>query len=81
MISCISYVFKPTCDNCEMNLKDKRNILYKFQGCGKYHSVKMCNLCFQDRFGYTLDENTDFSNGLKDDPLGMKVIIYKKLKI
>ena len=74
-------VFYSTCDNCEMNLKDDRNILYKFIGCGKYHNIKMCNLCFLNRFGYTLDENTDFSNDKKNDPLGMKIIIYKRLKL
>ena len=39
----------------------------------------MCNLCFLSRFGYTLDKDTDFSNDKNDDPLGMKVIIYKRL--
>lgn len=77
---CASCVYQPVCDNCEMSLKGKRNILYKFQGCGKYHNIKMCNLCFYQRFGYTLDEDTDYSNDKNDDPLGMKIIIIKRLK-
>lgn len=78
---CAPCVYQPVCDNCEMSLKDDRNILYKFIGCGKYHNIKMCNLCFQNRFGYTLDEDTEISNDKNDDPLGMKIIIYKRLKI
>lgn len=74
--SCI-YQFK--CDECNLNLKNNRNILYKFIGCGKYHNIKMCNLCFFNRFNYTLEEDTDYSNGINDDPLGMKIIIYKRL--
>ena len=46
-------VYRNICDNCEMCLKDKRNILYKFIGCGKYHNIKLCNLCFHKKFGYT----------------------------
>jgi len=76
---CASCVYQQVCDNCEMSLKGKRNILYKFIGCGKYHNIKMCNLCFQNRFGYTLDEDTEISNDKNDDPLGTKVIIIKRL--
>ena len=76
---CIPCVYQSVCDNCEMSLKDKRNILYKFIGCGKYHNTKMCNLCFYNRFGYTLEEDTDYTNGKNDDPFGMKIIIYKRL--
>ena len=39
---CASCVYQQVCDNCEMSLKGKRNILYKFIGCGKYHNIKMC---------------------------------------
>ena len=78
---CAPCVYQPVCDSCEMILKGKRNILYKFQGCGKYHNIKMCNLCYFNRFGYTLEEDIDFSNGINDDPLGAKIIIYKRLKI
>lgn len=69
------------CDMCEKSLSvdHNRNILYKFQGCGKYHNKKICNLCFQDKFGYTLLDDYDFSTGIDDDPLGMKVIIYRRL--
>lgn len=77
---CKSCFHVAKCDNCEMNLKGKRNILYKFIGCGKYHNIKMCNLCFYDKFSYTLDEDTDYSNSENNDPLGMKIIIYKRLK-
>ena len=77
---CSSYIHQITCDNCEMGLKGKRNILYKFKGCGKYHNIKMCNLCFYQRFGYTLEEDTEFYNDTNNDPLGMEVSIIKRLK-
>ena len=70
----------PKCLWCEKTLSHKGPIiLYKFQGCGKYHNKKICNLCFQDKFGYTLLDDYDFSTGIDDDPLGMKVIIYRRL--
>ena len=72
-------VFNPICRNCEMGLSENREILYKFKGFGKYHNVILCNICFQERFGYTLDETVDFKN-INDDPLGNKIIIYKRSK-
>ena len=69
----------PKCRNCEMGLSEDRNILYKFIGFGKYHNVIMCNICFHERFGYTLNETTDFKN-ISDDPLGNKIMIYKRSK-
>ena len=71
--------FNQKCRNCEMGLSENREILYKFKGFGKYHNVILCNICFKERFGYTLDETTDFKN-INDDPLGNKIIIYKRSK-
>jgi len=36
-----------TCDICDEQLRDEKNLLYKFKGCGKYHNKKLCNVCFQ----------------------------------
>ena len=68
-----------TCDICDEQLRDEKNLLYKFKGCGKYHNKKLCNICFQNKFGYTIKGDLDLSTGVNDDPLGMKIIIYKKL--
>lgn len=73
-------VYRNICDDCEMCLKDKRNILYKFIGCGKYHNIKLCNLCFHKKFGYTPEKEIHFKTDRNPDPLGMKIIIYKRLK-
>lgn len=73
------YVFHSTCRNCDLGLSGNREILYKFKGFGKYHGIILCNICFQEKFGYTLDETTDFKN-ISDDPLGNKIIIYKRSK-
>ena len=45
----------------------------------QYHNKKLCNVCFQNKFGYTIKGDLDLSTGVNDDPLGMKIIIYKKL--
>jgi len=34
---------------------------------------------FSNKFGYTIKGDLDLSTGVNDDPLGMKIIIYKKL--
>jgi hypothetical protein len=75
-MNCCQQIY--TCDWCNKQLKGKRNLLYKFRGCGKYHNKKICNLCFQRRFGYSLDNDIDLSAG-NDDPLGMKIVIYKRI--
>ena len=75
-MNCCQQVY--TCDWCNKPLKEKRNYLYKFRGCGKYHNKKICNLCFQNKFGYSLVNDIDLSTG-NDDPLGMKIIIYKRI--
>lgn len=72
-------VFHAICHNCDLGLSVNRDILYKFKGFGKYHNVILCNICFRERFGYTLDETTNYSD-LNDDPLGNKIMIYKRSK-
>ena len=76
-MNCTQKIYQ--CDICNEQLKDKKNLLYKFKGCGKYHKKKICNLCFENRFGYKIDDDIDLSTGNDDDPLGMKIIIYKRL--
>ena len=57
----------PQCFRCEKSLDKKGpNVLYSFQGCGKYHNIIMCNLCLKEKIGYDFDDSYDFSTGNND---------------
>ena len=71
----------PQCLWCDKSIhKNGPTILYSFQGCGKYHNKTICNICLKNNFGLEIDnESYEIPNDINKDPLGMTILIKKKI--
>jgi len=59
--------------------KSRKNTIYTFQGCGKYHNTLMCDNCLQHKLKQKLENKNNTYYPINPDPLGMEIKIYKSI--
>lgn len=58
--------------------KQTTNVIYTFQGCGKYHDTLMCSQCYENKLN-SKKKITNSYYPINPDPLGMTIKLYKPI--